>query len=309
MVKNYTCLILLLTVFTPLFILSQEIKIFKATDFDLKGKVKKCMVRTDYGKEEYEFNADGFLTKSVTRYNDQDYDVTHYKYSDTELLEKRFEVYRDNVFDEAMSIANFYAIDTTSNKKVTEKIISYSKEFLGQNEHYYNADGKLVRIVHSDNEGTDETKIEYTEVKGERTKTLTRNGVLLQSVRTSKREEKDKSNQAVILTKNFIDGQPNTAIEEIKSEAGLLLLKTNFYFDTKTKQFTPEISTTYFYDDKGMLSKTETKRGVQVEEKEFIYQFDGTENGNWVKEIVTPENAYKTRQISYYKPEKLVVEE
>jgi len=309
MVKNYAFLLLFLTIGMQPFLQAQEIKIFKSTDFDLKGKVKKCLVRTDYGIEEYEFNSTGFLTKSVTRFNDQDYDVTHYKYLDNELLEKRLEVYRDNIFDKATSIANFYSIDTTTNKKITEKIISYSKEFLGQNEHYYDSDGRLIRIVHSDNEGTDETIIEYTDVKGELTKTSKRNGTIVQSVRISEKKGKDSKLQTVELTKNFIDGQPNRAVEKVKSEEGLLLSKIDFYFDAKTKQFTPEVSTKYFYDDKGMLSKTETKRGVQTEQKEFIYQFDGTENNNWVKEIITPENAYKTREISYYKTEKLVVEE
>ena len=70
---------------------SQEIQIFTVEDFDLTGNVKKCLVSTDYGKEEYDFNKNGLLTKSVTRYNDQDYDVVYYKYGKGELLEKRSE--------------------------------------------------------------------------------------------------------------------------------------------------------------------------------------------------------------------------
>ena len=58
----------------------QEIQIFTLADFDLKENVKFCLVSTDYGKEEYDFNKKGFLTKAVTRYNDTDYDVVYYKY-------------------------------------------------------------------------------------------------------------------------------------------------------------------------------------------------------------------------------------
>ncbi len=309
MVKNYTYFVLLLTVIVPQFILSQEIKIFRTSDFDLKGEVKKCLVRTYYGKEEYEFNMEGLLTKSVTRYNDQDYDITHYKYSGDELLEKRLEVYRDNVFEENTSIANFYTIDTTENRKITEKIVSYSKEFLGQNEYHYDEAGNLIKVFHSDNEGSDETEIVYTDVKGERTKTTETNGIILQSVRTSEKKGKDQSKKIIILTKDFIEGKPNKAVEEVKNVAGLLVDRITYYFDTKTNQFVPEASTSYAYDENNMLLKTETKTGEEVEIKEYIYQFDGSENGNWVKQIVKPDNSYKTREISYYKTEKLVVEE
>ena len=309
MVKKYVFLLLFLPIFMQPNLHAQEIKIFKSTDFDLKGKVKKCLVRTDYGKEEYEFNEEGLLTKSITRYNEQDYDITHYKYLADELLEKRLEVYRDNVFDKITSIANFYTIDTTVNRKITEKIISYSKEFLGQYEYFYDNEGRLIRINHNDNEGSDETEIIYKNVEGEQTKTMKRNGTILQSVRTSQRKGKDQKLQTIILTKNFIDGQPNKAVEEIKNESGLPVSKTEFYFDSKTKQFVPDVAISFGYDENNMLSKTEAKRGAITEVKEFIYQFDGTVEGNWVKEIVTPVNTYKTREISYYQTEKLVVEE
>ncbi len=302
MVKNYAFLLLFVATAIPSCVDAQDIKIFRASDFDLIGHVKKCLVRTNYGKEEYEFDKDSLLSKSVTRYSDQDYDITYYKYKNGELAEKRLEVYRDNTFDEATSIANFFSIDTTVGRKVTEKIVSYSKDFLEQYQYHYDANGKLVKIKRSNNEGTDETQIDYAEVKGEHTKTINLNGILTQSVRTSEKKEKDGSIQKIKLTKNFIDGNPNKALEEILNEAGKLVSKINFYFDAKTKQFTPQISISYFYDDTGMLTKTETKSGEITETKEFIYQFD--ETGNWVKEIVTPDNAYKTREISYYKVDK-----
>lgn len=307
MAKNYTALFLTFTVLLPLSVFCQDIKIFRTTDFDLKGNVKKCLVRADYGKEEYEFNKEGLLTKSVTRYSEQDYDITYYKYQGETLLEKRLEVYRDNVFDENTSIANFYSIDTTANRKVIEKIVSYSKEFLGQYEYLYDADQKLVKIIHSDNEGTDETEVAYTEVKDERTKIVKLNGILLKTIRTSEKKVNDKSINTVVLTKNFIDGNPSRAVEEVQNPEGLTISKTEFYFDEKTQQFAPETSTSFFYDENGVLKGIETKRGEANETKEYIYQFD--EAGNWVKEIVTPDNAYKTREISYYKVEKLVVEE
>ena len=107
----------------------QEIQLFTLEDFDLRNEVKFCLVSTDYGKEEYDFNKKGFLTKSVTRYNDTDYDVVHYKYEEGDLIEKRSESYRDNAFDPSTSIAHFYEIDSTDNLKIQERIFSYDKEF------------------------------------------------------------------------------------------------------------------------------------------------------------------------------------
>ncbi len=68
---------------------AQESQIFKRSDFDLRGPVKSCLVITKYGKEEFEFNEEGLLTKNLTRFNEQDYNVTYYKYSKDILIEKK----------------------------------------------------------------------------------------------------------------------------------------------------------------------------------------------------------------------------
>src|SRR5690606_517432 len=102
MVKNYnSTFIYMFWLFESLVshgLSAQEIKIFSIGDFDLKGAVKSCLVITDYGKEEYDFNEDGLLTKAVTRYSDSDYDITLYKLNGKELSEKRVENYRDGSF-------------------------------------------------------------------------------------------------------------------------------------------------------------------------------------------------------------------
>ena len=97
MKKNYTYIFVLLIVGVIGRLQSQEVKIFTIQDFDLKDSVKTNMVVTKYGKETYDFNPDGRLAKAVTKFNDADYSVTYYKYSDSYLVEKRFENYRDNV--------------------------------------------------------------------------------------------------------------------------------------------------------------------------------------------------------------------
>src|SRR5690606_14199878 len=87
---------------------SQEIQIFNTGDFDLKGKVKSCLVITPYGRETFEFSPEGLLTKTVTQYNEQDQDIAYYLFRDGELVEKRMESYKNNILDEATSMANFY---------------------------------------------------------------------------------------------------------------------------------------------------------------------------------------------------------
>lgn len=295
--KSYVVLSFLALFFFSKEMTSQEIKIFKVEDFDLTGSVQSCLVSTDYGKEEYDFNENGLLTKSVTRYNDLDYDITYYKYANGQLLEKRLENYRENTFDSATSIANLYTIDSTSNLKITEKIVSYNKDFLDQYEYYYKAN-TLVKLVRSNNDGIDETIISFTDVKGEKTKTYTINGEVEQSERESLKQENDSLIEKNILTKKFIEGQPNSAIEEVFDGRNKLIVKTLFFFDEKIKQLTPQEILKYTYDEEGMLLSSSSIRGEEVVDKEYLYQYD--KNGNWIKEIITPDNAYKTRKITYY---------
>lgn len=297
MVKNYTVLILIVLFFLPKGMTSQEIQIFTVEDFDLKGNVKSCLVSTNYGKEEYDFNTEGLLAKSVTRYSDTDYDITYYKYSKGMLLEKRFENYRDNLFDKSTSIASFYTIDSLLNLKITEKIVSYNKEFLDQYEYFYSADS-IFKIVHSNDSGIDETLVSYTDVKGEQTKSYVLNGAVQKSIRTSEKRVKDSVVERNVLTKKFLNGVSNSALEETFDGEGKLITATKFYASPKTKRLSKVEALVYTYDKMGVLFQKEVQAEKSAETKEYIYQFD--ENGNWIKEIITPENTYKTRNISYY---------
>ncbi|MBQ4915564.1 hypothetical protein J8L85_14005 [Maribacter sp. MMG018] len=302
MAKNYLNIILFTLFISSLCCYAQEVKVFTVKDFDLKDSVKTCLVSTKYGKEEYNFNKKGLLTKSVTRYSDSDYDVVLYKYANGELLEKRSETYRDNKFDPSTSIAHFFELDTTSNRKVIEKIISYDKEFLDNYIYHYDDKGDLVRMIRTNNEGTDETLVEYKKYKGEYTVTYLLNEVPLKSIRTSNRK-KNGAVQKIVLTKEFLKGEPNKAIEEVFDVNELLLERQEFDYNVTEKKFVPTVRTTYNYDKNGMLESEIIADGNSTEKKEYIYQFDGEEGGNWIKKIIKPDNAYTTRKITYYKAE------
>jgi|TARA_R110000751_G_scaffold86174_2_gene171652 hypothetical protein len=308
MMKNYLvhfvlCISFILGIAFPIELLAQEIKIFSVEDFDLKGPVKSCLVATDYGKEEYTFNEGGILTKAVTRYNDTDYDITIYKLDGSVLLEKRLENYRDGVFVKNTSIANFYELDTTDGKKITEKIISYNKEFLDQYEYNYGEDGKLSTIKRINDSGIDETALKYEVYKGEVTETYYLNDIIFKSIRTSKIKGKDNTVHKLILTKEFLEGLPQKALEQTYDSNNKLVLEKRFVYNDGQKTFIPTESMTYTYNDKGMLISLKTAKGKSVSVQEFIYQYDSHESGNWVKQIITPDNTYKTRKIKYYEKE------
>ncbi|WP_127138855.1 hypothetical protein [Flagellimonas oceanensis] len=300
MKKHYTIL-LLFSFIHSLGIWSQEVQIFTVEDFDLKGQVKSCLVSTDYGKELFEFNKDGVLTKTITQYNETDQDITYYKYNEGELVEKRMESYKGNVLDESTSMANFYELDTVPNRKIIEKIISYDKQFLEQQHYHYDEEGKLTRIITSNGEGVDETTFEYTQVKNEKTVSTFTNGILQKSVRTSTKKGANGEYE-VILTKEYIDGEPNIANEEVFNSAGKLVTSEDFLYDVAGKEFVSQKKKFYHYTD-GVLSKV-IKKTVNTESADkYIFQFDNHTPSNWVKQIVTPGNTYTTRTIEYYEEE------
>lgn len=300
MSKKYTILFFFLSIGLPSHLVSQEIKTFKLSDFDLSGNVKSCLVITDYGKEEYYFDTTGRLTKSITRFNNFDYETTYYRYQNNELIEKRVENYRDNTFDKATSIANFYEIDTSTAKKVTEKIISYTKQLLEQNVYRYNVEGQLMKMTRTDTDGTDETTMSYDTIDGKSTMTQSMNGKPLEVVKTWNKESEDGSLQALKTITKYFGGNLNTKSEAVYNADKKLISKSDFLFDISIEEWIPQEEISYIYDENGILAKTETKRRNLIITKEYIYQFDGTDNNNWVKEIVTPDNTYKTRRIKYY---------
>jgi len=285
------------------FAIAQEPEIFKRDDFDLNGPVKNCQVITKYGQEEFEFNESGFLTKSTTRFTENDYSLTYYIFGDSVLLEIRNENYIQGQLDRATSIAHIFAMDSLPEKKIAERIFSYEKEFLDQYEYYYDESGKLARVVRSNEEGVDETEIVHSAYKDEETVSHLLNGVIQKSVRTSFKNKGTQAEQYIILKKEFLNGEPNKAFEEIKDNNGQLKSLKEYTFDQNKGEFGIVQKTEYEYDDKGNLSKETTILGRAKSVKNYVYQFDGNIPGNWIKQIVTPDNTYKTRRITYFDSE------
>lgn len=276
------------------------------SDFGLRGNVKSCLVVTDYGKEEYHFDTIGRLTKSITRFNDFDYETTYYKYRNDELSEKRVENYLDNEFDRATSIANFYTFDSTAARKVTEKIVSYTKQLLEQNVYRYNQVGNLIKMTRTDTDGTDVTLVSYDTIDGKSKMTYRLNGKPVEMVERWNEESEAGMALTSKSTVKYFDGKRNTKTNEVYGADGKLISKADSLFDASTEKWILEDEINYTYGEYGLLEKTESKRQNFTSTKEYIYQFDGTESNNWVKEIITPANTYKTRRITYYEvPERI----
>lgn len=286
-------------------------EVFTRGDFHLQGPVKDCIVLTDYGEERFEFDREGKLLKSLTRYNASDYDITYYRYRDTVLTERRDEVYRDGTFDKRTSFAHFYQRDTLRERgDLTEKITSYDQKITEQITYKYDSIGRINKIIRVQAEGIDETEVVYKSYEDETTSEYYLNGQLLKSVRISERENAG-SRQKITLRKEYFQGTPQKAVEEIRSGSNRIMARTNFIYDPDNKSFLKEELWEYTYDEGGLQTgetttyyshKSGKPKVYRVAKKEFIYQTDGKNPGNWIKKIITPQNTYTTRKITYYTP-------
>jgi hypothetical protein len=280
----------------------QEPRVFTTADFNLLGEVKRCLVITDYGKEAFDFNREGKLTKITTVYSESDYDITYYRYKKGMLSEKRLENYREDRLDRQTSLAHLYSADTAARKIVKEQIYSYQKEFLDQFEYTYDEMGNLIALTRTSNEGIDDTRISYDTLKGEATKTIEVNGIVDQSVRTAEIEEKGQV-LSVELTRLFLKGDPYRAVEIFRDTVGRKTRETEYAYDPEKGSFVRSSETLFDYGEKGFLKSKLRKEGKRESKQEFIYQYDAHEPPNWIKEIITPANTYTTRRITYYQEE------
>lgn len=299
MIKHYS-FFLVSFLFLSAMGFSQEIKQFGLEDFDLRGNVKTCQVITDYGQEIFEFDILGRLVQVTTQYNDRDKDVTSYKFDKDQLMEKRVESFKDNELDLSSSIAYLYKIDSTETKTITEQIISYDREFVEVQEYQYDNANRLSKIITSHQNAVDEIKIEYTAYKNETTRTYFENEIVQKSIRESTKNRTGSGSLKVVLTKNYVDGEPDKAIEQITDNRNLLISEKIFFYDLNKGEFALREKHSFEYDPKGVLVKEIIKKGNAISEKNYIFQFDDNEEPNWVKKIITPENTFITRRIDYY---------
>src|SRR5690606_8134358 len=105
--------------------------------------------------------------------------------------------------------------------------------------------------------------------------------------------------QSSVLTKEYLDGQPNRAHEEVFNAKGKMISSEDFIYDAEGKEFVSRLKKYYHYKE-GILDRVVTKTLTTESVEHYIFQFDSHSPANWVKQIVTPHNTYTTRVITYY---------
>ncbi|MEN8798229.1 MAG: hypothetical protein ABF293_03200, partial [Flavobacteriaceae bacterium] len=106
----------------------------------------------------------------------------------------------------------------------------------------------------------------------------------------------------ILLTKEFIEGIPEKATEQIINEKDQVVSALEFAYSSKEKSFVPLEKKEFTYDIQNKLESVTSSIDKEEAKEEYLYQFDGNDEGNWVKKIITPENSYTTRVIEYYDP-------
>lgn len=111
-----------------------------------------------------------------------------------------------------------------------------------------------------------------------------------------------------MLTKEFIKGKPLKAEEVVTKENGSIVSKDYFTADAAETKFVFRKKEVYTYKkDNQVIDKITVKTAKKTYDVTYLHQFDG-ENGNWIKQVISPDNTYITRKIQYY-PEEVVTEE
>lgn len=282
-------------------LVGQNPEVFTRSDFQLQGPVKQLIVKASYGREQFDFDQQGRLTKSITRYNDSDYDITHYIFSGDFLKERRDEVYRDGVCNRQSSIARIYRQDTTTNQ-LLEAISSYDRSITERLSLQYDSLQRLIQVRRAYNEGVDETRVDYESKENKELQHFSINGMRYKSVATFSADSIGSGYQ-IIRTESFRMNVPQTAYEMVSDAQGRKISEYRYGFNADSDTWEVEQLIRYTYNKDGLVA-TQTSYSATGEVTppvlEFTYQMDGASAANWVRQVTQPELSIVARQIFYY---------
>jgi hypothetical protein len=297
-------LFLCFTVLTLYGARAQDISVLSLNDFDLKGQVKSCTVINNYGKEVFEFDEEGRLTRSRTQYSENDTHWVTYVYSKGYLKEKRSEHYLNGELDREQSIINLYQIDTLdTGVRITEKIVSYNKAFLEQIVYQLNEDGQTVSIQKLHADAVDEIKVKRSKTKSGQITEYVLNGALQKWIRERLVEDKGKGQIKEILTREYFNEEPYLATEVKYSAEGMLLSSEQLLYDDTVDKYITEEKHEYIYGDNNLLKGEKITSLRTSTEKSFVFQYDNNTPSNWIRKIILPDNSYTSRVIEYFSAE------
>ncbi len=299
--KTQTFFFLLLFLVSLSWGTAQEVRIKKLSDYQLQGPVKKCTVLTSYGKEVFEFNRKGWLERVTSFFNDEDYHVTHYKYSPSGIQERRIEYYERGIIDREASIANFYQMDSLSSKVKSERIVDYTGRIIEKRNYVYDSLKRIKTISKSSTQGRYTTQISYaTDSLGSSfTKAFYIDSILKKKI-DSVLPLNNSKGAYTLITRQYID---SLAVEEsslLLNTKDKVTLREKSFFDLDENKWVLISSIQYQYDSNGKLIEQKTQQGNSLFTQQFTYQVDGSPYSNWIKQIILPNLTYTTRIIEYF---------
>jgi hypothetical protein len=279
----------------------QQPEIFTRRDFQLNGPVKRLVVRANYGQEEFNFDSGGRLLKSLTRYSEIDFEVTHYIFNGDFLKERRDEVYRNGQCDRQGSIARMYHQDSVSNR-ILETLSSYDGSITEQISLQYDTLNRLTRVKRNYEAGIDITDIAYTVVEKTEIQHFSLNGAVYKTIRHIPADS-IASGYHLERTENFQGNVPQTALEILKDSLNRILSEKHFTYNPESATWQLQRSTLFTYNSDGLPeSQTHFSALGKVEPPvvNYIYQMDGSETPNWVRQVIVPQNSITAREVVYF---------
>ena len=270
------------------------------SDFSLNGPVKKCTVLTSYGKEIYSFTKDGKLQELTSYFDDNNYQQIRYTYKDSLLIERRIELYEMGKLDPQASSINVYQSDSTGLLQ-KQFIVDYNSNTLEELSYSYDSIGRLAQLKKLTKNGL--STIQYTSA----TDSLghIHNTVLIDSVI---RRQTDSIPLALLhkdslthtRTIYYLDGIEDRAEEKKYNHKSAIVYSKNELYLLDDNQWYVQKQEEFEFNEKGQMIQKVTKEGTTSFTQKFLYQTDGTEYQNWVKQIVMPNMTYITRIIEYF---------
>jgi YD repeat-containing protein len=276
--------------------ISAQINHPTVNDFNLKGRVYKCIQQSEYGSETYEFDKEGRLLRLSTLLDQNRREEIRFIYQNDTLDQKWIEVYQDNSLKKDMSYV--FHFDYRENT-VIEWTIRLDEESVSKTTYSYDDRSRLLNRLLSDGMEEERYDYQYVETKDSTVTRIFKNNELVKRkwIKNMVSGSKEQSvveewSKGILLRKNAIEKNQNA--QTIKEELVDYVIQSDTITTSSHKQLA------YAYDENGNINSIVTSNGLVSKRQNYIYQYDNHTPSNWVKRIEIPSNKYINRIITYY---------
>lgn len=276
--------------------ISAQINHPTVNDFNLKGRVYKCIQQSEYGSETYEFDKEGRLLRLSTLLDQNRREEVRFIYQNDTLDQKWIEVYQDNSLKKDMSYV--FHFDYRENT-VIEWTIRLDEESVSKTTYNYDDRSRLLNRLLSDGMEEERYDYQYVETKDSTVTRIFKNNELVERtwIKNMASDLKEQSvveewSKGILLRKNAIEKNQNA--QTIKEELVDYVIQSDTITTSSHKQLA------YAYDENGNINSIVTSNGLVSKRQNYIYQYDNHTPSNWVKRIEIPSNKYINRIITYY---------